>query len=119
MAAFKRKKRFCRPFNGIDFFKPRGIPISELAVNILELDELEAIHLCDYEALSQMVASQKMNISDSTLQRLLYAGRKKIADAIYSGRALQINTPESVEFLQERPCGRGHGRGRQMRGGLK
>ncbi len=112
MTPFQRKKRFCRPFKGIDFFKPRGVPISELEINVLELDELEAIHLCDYEELSQMSAAQKMNISDSTLQRLLYSGRKKVADAIYSGKALQINTPESVEFLQERPCGRGQRRGR-------
>lgn len=112
MAPFQRKKRFCRPFNGINFFKPQGCPMAELAINVLELDELEAIHLCDYEELSQIAAAQKMNISDSTLQRLLYSGRKKVADAIYSGKALQISTPDSVEFLQERPCGRGQRRGR-------
>lgn len=110
MSPFMRKKRFCRPFNGVTFFKPRGVPLSELEINILELDELEAIHLCDYEELSQIDAAKRMNISDSTLQRLLYSGRKKIADAIYSAKALQVNTPESIEFLKGHHCRKGHHR---------
>lgn len=111
MSPFMRKKRFCRPFNGAYFFKPRGIPMAEFTVNVIELDELEAIHLCDYEELSQLDAAKKMNISDSTLQRLLYSGRKKVADAIYSSKALQINTPESVHFLNDNIC-----RGRRRHG---
>ena len=107
MSPFMRKKRFCRPFNGVYFFKPRAVPLSELIINILELDELEATHLCDYEELSQEAAAKRMNISDSTLQRLLYSGRKKIADAIYSAKAIQINTPESVQFLKKHKCRKG------------
>lgn len=106
MSPFMKKQRFCRPFSGVQFFKPRGVPLSNLEINILELDELEAIHLCDYECLSQLDAAKKMNISDSTLQRLLYSGRKKIADAIYSSKAIQINTPESVAFLENHQCKR-------------
>lgn len=110
MAPFTRKHRMCRPFGGVGFFKPRGVPLSELEVLTLELDELEAVHLCDFEELSQQDAAARMQISDSTLQRLLYAGRKKIADAVYSSKALQINTPESVQFLSEHHCpGHGHG----------
>lgn len=101
MSPFIKKHRLCRPFNGVQFFKPRGIPLSNLEINILELDELEAIHLCDYESLAQLDAAKKMNISDSTLQRLLYSGRKKIADALYASKAIQINTPESIKFLNE------------------
>lgn len=113
MSPFRRKYRMCRPFSGVSFFKPRGLSINETEILNLELDELEAVHLCDYEELSQIDAAKKMNISDSTLQRLLYSGRKKMADAIYSSKALQINTPESVQFLQEYQCrkGRRHGRG--------
>jgi len=116
MSPFMRKKRFCRPFNGVQFFKPRGIPLSDLEINVLELDELEAIHLCDFESLSQIDAAKKMNISDSTLQRLLYSGRKKIADAVYSSKALQINTPESIQFLKEHQYRKGHRHG-QKKGG--
>lgn len=59
MSPFMKKQRFCRPFNGVQFFKPRGVPLSGLEINILELDELEAIHLCDYECLSQIDAAKK------------------------------------------------------------
>ena len=116
MSPFMKKQRFCRPFNGVQFFKPRGIPLSELEINILELDELEAIHLCDFEELPQIDAAKRMNISDSTLQRLLYSGRKKMADAIYSSKAIQINTPESIQFLKEHQCRKGHRHG-QNKGG--
>lgn len=97
---FMKRKRLCRPFSGVQFFKPRGIALSDLEVNVVDLDELEAVHLCDYDSLSQIEAAGRMGISDSTLQRLLYSGRKKIVDALYSSKALQINTPDSVKFLR-------------------
>lgn len=87
---FEKKQRFCRPFNGSRFFKPTGIPMPELDINTLERDELEAIHLCDFENLTQLDAAKKMNVSTGTIQRLLYAGRKKVADALFSSKALEI-----------------------------
>lgn len=96
MSPFLRKKRFCRHFKHVAYFKPRGIPLHELKTNELHLDELEATHLCDYEGLSQEMASKKMQISTSTLQRLLYSGRKKIVDAIYNAKALRIEKHEDI-----------------------
>ena len=90
MAPFVKKPRFCRCFEGANYFKPRGIPLSDLQVNELDLDELEAIHLCDFEVLEQKMAAEKMQVSTSTLQRLLYSGRKKIIDALYNSKALKI-----------------------------
>ncbi len=87
---FMKKHRFCRPFDGVRFFKPQGIPMHGLEILRLDRDELEAIHLCDYEELNQQQAAEKMNISTGTLQRLLYSGRKKIADALFSSKALEI-----------------------------
>jgi uncharacterized protein len=87
---FKKKHRCCRPFNGIKFFKPNGIHMCNLEILQLERDELEAIHLCDYEDLNQQEAADKMKISTGTLQRLLYSGRKKVADALFSSKAIQI-----------------------------
>ena len=49
MAPFIKKQRLCRYFSGSTCFKPKGIPLSTSEVNVLELDELEAIHLCDAE----------------------------------------------------------------------
>jgi uncharacterized protein len=96
MSPFVRKKRFCRCFDGASYFKPRGIPLDALTINDLALDELEAMRLCDYEELSQEDAAVKMNISTSTLQRLLYSGRKKIVDAICHSKALKISKHEDI-----------------------
>ena len=90
MAPFNKKLRMCRSFSGVTYFKPQGIPLRTLMINTLELDELEAIHLCDYEEYNQSDAAKEMNISTSTLQRLLYSGRKKVADALYDSKAIEI-----------------------------
>ena len=108
MTPFMKKKRFCRSFDGVTFFKPSAIPISELEINELKLDELEAIHLCDYGDLNQAQAAEKMGISTGTLQRLLYAGRKTIIDAIYSSKAIEIKRDGDIT--------EGPGRGRGLRG---
>ncbi len=116
MAPFMKRQRYCRAFNGVTFFKPRGIPLSELEINTLELDELEATHLCDFEELNQAEAAEKMKISTSTLQRLLYAGRKKIADALYSSKAIKIEKHDDIlenpSNSPEKNYGRGNRRGR-------
>ena len=96
MASFYRKRRLCRRFLGSTYYKPRATPLDQLEVNILELDELEAMHLCDYEDLEQKQAAEKMQISTSTLQRLLYSGRKKIIDALYTSKAIKILKHEQI-----------------------
>jgi predicted DNA-binding protein (UPF0251 family) len=77
------------------------MPMRGLEITELELDELEAIHLCDYEEMNQAQASEKMNISSGTLQRLLYSGRKKIADALYSSKALRIKRHEYIQEIDQ------------------
>ncbi len=97
MSPFQRRQRQCRPFKGQSFFKPRGIPLRTLEILNLERDELEAIHLCDFENFNQADAAKQMNISTSTLQRLVYSGRHKVADALYSSKAIQITRHEDIE----------------------
>lgn len=96
MSPFVRRMRFCRRFIGANYFKPKGIPLVDLKVNDLALDELEAMHLCDFEELDQNGAAEKMKISTSTLQRLLYSGRKKTIDALYGSKALKISKHDDV-----------------------
>ena len=115
MSPFMRKTRVCRAFEGAIYFKPTGVPLSSLEANTLELDELEAIHLCDYEGLHQSEASEKMNISTSTLQRLLYSGRKKIIDALYNSKAIKITKHDQV-LEQLLPTTSGHDRRRKRCG---
>ncbi len=101
MAPFTVKSRYCRSFDGATYFKPQGIPMRHLQIIKLELDELEAIHLCDYEGLDQAETAKKMKISSSTVQRLLYSGRKKIIDALYTSKAIEILKPPQVSEYTE------------------
>ncbi len=73
-----------------NYFKPRGIPSTELEEVVLSLDEFEAIRLADLECLYQEEAAGKMNISRQTFGRIIESARKKIADVIMNGKALKI-----------------------------
>ena len=85
---FKRRRIRFEP--EVTYFKPRAVPLSELKEVSLDMDELEAIRLSDFEGVNQTKASKKMNISQSTFQRILERGRRKIAEAITKGKALRI-----------------------------
>jgi predicted DNA-binding protein (UPF0251 family) len=56
----------------------------------LAVEELEAVRLCDLEGLEQDEAAGRMNISRGTLQRTLYDARRKIADALCTGKVIAI-----------------------------
>ena len=87
------RPRLCRRvrFNpDVTYFKPRGIPLSELVEVILHVDEFEAVRLKDLEGLEQEECAKKMNISQPTFHRLILSARKKIADAIVNGKAIKI-----------------------------
>lgn len=77
---------------GVTYFKPRAVPMSELEEVSLELEELEALRLCDSSGLDQSEAAEKMGVSQSTLQRILSNARRKAADALTSGKAIRIQT---------------------------
>lgn len=85
-----RRRRFICSEPGVSYFKPAGIPKSELEEISLNIDEFEALRLCDFEGLSQGEASGKMNVSQPTLNRILSSGRKKVVCAISKGFALRI-----------------------------
>ncbi|MCK4997182.1 DUF134 domain-containing protein [Candidatus Pacearchaeota archaeon] len=72
------------------YFKPAGIKMTNLNEIVLSLPEFEAIRLIDFEKISQTEAGSKMQISQSTLSRILSSGRKNIADAIVNGKAIKI-----------------------------
>lgn len=80
---------------GSIIIKPAGIPTRDLEKVILDLDELEAVRLCDGEGLSQAEAGVRMAVSRGTVQRLVTSGRKKIIGAIVSSQALVIQAEES------------------------
>ena len=85
-----KPRRLC--FNpSVTYFKPRAIPLSSLKEVELRLDELEVLRFCDYQGLEQKEAAEKINISQSTLQRILTSARKKVSEAITEGKAIKIN----------------------------
>ena len=100
----KMKRRRCRKFRNIAFnsdflcFKPCGIPMKELETVFLEADEIEAIRLMDNEGLYQQEASERMNISRTTLSRTVERARNKISDAIINGKGLIINKAVNGEI---------------------
>ena len=77
---------------GAVYFKPRGIPLVDLEEVSLNLDELEALRLADYEGLYHEEAAQKMSISRATFGRILDMARHKITGAIVNGKALKIES---------------------------
>ena len=89
-----RKRRRCKRFDGDRVMKPRGIPMTDVEIIRLELDELEAMRLCDVERYEQAAAGEKMRVSRGTVQRLLKSGREKTVRAILESAALVIGDDE-------------------------
>jgi predicted DNA-binding protein (UPF0251 family) len=111
MSPRPRKWRFCNPFVGDTFYKPRAVPLASLEVVNLGQDEIEAMRLCDSEDLDQEEAAKRMNISRGTIQRLLYSGRKKVIGALINSKALRIIGGEHI-LPPPRPFGAGRFRRR-------
>jgi uncharacterized protein len=90
-----RKERCCRKYEGDRIFKPRSIPMTELEVIPLALDELEALRLCDLESFDQESAGLRMGVSRGTVQRLVKSARSKVVRAIVNSSALVIEKGNS------------------------
>ena len=82
---------------GIDYdsvyYKPQGIPLTDLNEVVVTPEELETLRLRYVENFSQHEAAKKMGISQSQYQRDLVNTLKKITNALISGGA--INLPDS------------------------
>lgn len=96
---------------------PAGTPLGHLEEVVLTVDELEAMRLKDVEGMNQEQAAERMNISQPTFHRLLESARKKIADALVTGKAIRIHgghyemAPVHPGYRGGRGAGRGRGRG--------
>ena len=93
------------------YFKPTGIPMPLLDEVVLTVDEVEALRLKDLEKLEQHECAARMNIAQSTLQRILVSAREKVSRALIEGKALRIHGgPFALEG--EPVCPRRYRRGR-------
>ena len=111
-----KKKRTIRFNPEIDYFKPRGVAISDLETVGVSLEELEALRLVDVECMKQTEAAERMEVSQSTLHRVLSAGRKKVAKALTEGKAIHMRGGDYKMVTLRQGSGRG-GRGRGQGGG--
>ena len=98
---FQKKRRCCQKLDGERFYKPQGKKMSSLKKTIINLDELEAMRLCDSLNLSQKEAADKMEISTGTIQRLVYSARKKFIDSIYEEHAIELHIPDNIKFIEK------------------
>lgn len=72
------------------YYKPRGIPAKQLEEIEVSPEEIEAIRLVDIKELNQKKAAEKMNISRKTFWTDLKKARKKITEALVTGKAIKI-----------------------------
>ncbi len=87
-----KKERNCRGIGAKRIYKPAGIKLIDMEIIEIEIDEFEAMRLCDHEGKSQIEAAEFMKISRGTIQRLLESGRKKIIEAFLTTKAVHINS---------------------------
>jgi predicted DNA-binding protein (UPF0251 family)/DNA-directed RNA polymerase subunit RPC12/RpoP len=74
----------------VENFIPSKEDGEKYGVNILKLEELEAIRLKDLKGLEQEECAAKMQVSRQTFQRILLSARGKVADSLINGKAIRI-----------------------------
>ncbi len=85
-----RKRRCIRAMPVSTFYKPQGIALHELKGVTLTLEGFEAIRLVDGESVNREKAAEMLNVSSSTLCRILAEARGTVAKALANGWALRI-----------------------------
>jgi predicted DNA-binding protein (UPF0251 family) len=73
------------------FFKPNWIPLHNLEIQEVSLEEIEAIRLSYLEGLNMINWWDKMWVSNATFNRIINSWITKIADAIINSKAIKIN----------------------------
>jgi len=100
------------------FFKPQGIPMTELEWVSLGLDELEALRLADADGLAQKEGAEMMGVSQPTFNRILSEARRKVAHSLVNGVAIRIENVGAVKISPRKPeTVKGASRRHRVRGG--
>ncbi|MCL6580444.1 MAG: DUF134 domain-containing protein [Firmicutes bacterium] len=84
------KQRLVEFLPNVTYFKPAGVPMAALDEVCLGIDEVEALRLKDLEGLEQEECAARMNLAQSTFQRILAGAREKLTRAIVEGKAIRI-----------------------------
>ena len=89
----------------VTYFKPPGIPLSSLDEVRIGIDELEALRLKDLEGLEQEECAARMNLAQSTFQRMLSGAREKLTRALVEGKAIRIEGGNYTQVARTLLCG--------------
>lgn len=93
----------------LTYFKPAGVPVTELDEVQLTVEELEAIRLKDLLGLEQEGCAEKMGVSRPTYHRILSAARTKVAMALVEGKAIRVQGGNFKVVVRNFKCfGCGH-----------
>ncbi len=82
----------------VRYFKPRGIPLTELTEVYLTIEGAEALRLVDAKGLDLNTAAGEMKVSRHTFGRILAQARRVVAQAITEGMAIRI---EGGDFIMK------------------
>lgn len=102
------KPRWVEFYPEVTYFKPAGVRMRDLEEVSLGVDEVEALRLKDMVGLDQEACARRMNLAQSTFQRLLTSARSKVSSALIQGKALRIeggNYLLSPRVFACRTCG--------------
>lgn len=97
-------------------------PVNHTSQNgevIMTVEELETIRVIDYEGLDQEQCAERMEVARSTVQRIYFDARRKIAESLIEGKALRItggNYSVCTEKPEHKGCGKCRRHGRHMAG---
>ena len=105
------RPRLCRRVSRMPsttYFKPAGVPLSELKEVCISVEEVEAVRLKDIEALEQEICAGEMNVSRPTFVRILDSARKKMAEALIQGKAIRIEGGNYEMAIRRFQCRNSH-----------
>jgi uncharacterized protein len=92
MARPRKVRKICLDLRAA-YFRPEGVALDILEDILLEVDEMEAVRLADFEGKYQVDAAEEMGISRQTFGNIIDRAHAKIAEALIRGKALRINCP--------------------------
>lgn len=84
----KCKRVCCLPENSL--FGPLDNKNVDSEIIVMTVDEYETIRLIDLEGLNQEDCANKMNAARTTIQRVYYDARKKLAKSLVEGNGIRI-----------------------------
>lgn len=88
--ARKHCKKIVASSPGCTWYKPAGVPLRYLDEVVLRVEEYESLRLADYQGLYHLDAGTQMGVSRQTFGRLVTGARRKIAEALVTGKAIRI-----------------------------